>query len=121
MTRIDEDLKKKLSPQDQSTVTEMSEEGGLVDMIKLSFLGSGAWLTYYIYIIGFAAFFAAVYLTVNFLATADIKTSITYAVGINVCVLILVIVKIIGWQNMLHLELMREIKRLEMRVMKLSK
>ena len=121
MTKIDEDLKNQLNEDDQTEIKKIDHEGGLFDLIKLSFSGAGSWLTYYLYIAGFAAFFAGVYLYINFTATTDIKTSLAYVVGINICVLILLMIKLISWQNMYRLELLREIKRIEMRLMLLSK
>jgi hypothetical protein len=121
MTKIDDDIVNKLGDDDQTEISEINKEGGLFDLVSLSFSGTGAWITHYMYIIGFGAFFAAVYLGVNFVAATDLKTSLAYAVGINVCVLILVMVKILSWQNMQRLELLREIKRLEMRIMLLSR
>lgn len=121
MSKIDSEIRRELSDDDQRALNEIDQEGGLVDLIGLSFQGSGAWLTYYMYIVGFAAFFAGIYLYVNFAATTDLKTSIAYAIGIIICVFVLFTVKIIGWQNMQRLELLREIKRIEMRIMLLSK
>jgi len=121
MSKIDDELKSRLNSKDQKAVDELDREGGLTDLVSLSFSGTGSWITYYMYFVGFAAFFAAVYLYVNFAATADIKTSLAYGIGIVICVLVLVMVKILSWQNMQRLELLRELKRIEMRVMQLSK
>jgi hypothetical protein len=121
MNKIDEEIKSGLSPHDKDDMQEIEQEGGLVDLIGLSVTGPSAWLTYYMYTVGFGAFFAAVYLYVGFLAAADLKTSLAYALGIIICVFILFTVKIVGWQNMQRLEILREIKRVEMRIMRLSK
>ena len=121
MNKIDTELENKLSLEDQHTLNEINQECDLFDLIRLSFSGNGAWLTYFMYLIGFAAFFAAVYLYVNFAASTDLKSSLAYAVGIFICVFILFTVKILGWQNMQRLELLREIKRVEMRLMLLAK
>ncbi len=121
MNKIDKELEAKLSLDEQRNMNEISQEGDLVDLLRLSFSGNSAWITYVTYLIGFAAFFAAVYLYVNFSASTDLKTSLAYVVGIFICVFVLFTVKILGWQNMQRLELLREIKRVEMRIMLLSK
>ena len=120
MNNIDEEIRKALTQEDQKTMEAIDKEGGIFDLIGLSFSGPQAWLTYYMYAIGFLAFFAGVYLYVQFASTTDLKMGLAYTIGIMICVSILVTIKIIGWQNMQRLELLREIKRLEMRMMLLS-
>jgi hypothetical protein len=43
--------------------------------------------------------------------------ALMWTIGIIVCLFILAIIKVISWTHMQKLELMREIKRLEARVM----
>ncbi len=117
MSKIDDNIRSELSNEDKQSMQAIDNEGGLFDLIRLGFSGPSAWINYYMYIIGFVAFFAAVYLTVNFNTALDLKTSLAYVLGINICCLILVTIKILGWQNMQRLEILREIKRVEMRLM----
>lgn len=121
MTKIDEEIKSGLNAHAKEQLQEMEQEGGLGDLISLSVSNTSAWLTYYMYTVGFAAFIAAIYLYVGFARSADLKTSLAYAIGIVICVFILFTVKILGWQNMQRLEILREIRRVEMRIMLLSK
>ena len=74
-------------------------------------------MTYYIYFVGLAVSAALVYVVLRYLGTSDIKTSLNWALLIIGCMFVLTMVKILGWQQIQKMELMREIKRLEMRIM----
>lgn len=117
MNDIDEEIKKALSKEDQKALDEIGNEAGLFEVIGLSFSGRQAWLTYYMYGFGFATFSAGVWMSTKFFASTDIKTSLEWMLGIIVCLFGLAIVKVLSWQQMQKLEILREIKRLEMRIM----
>jgi len=120
MNNIDEEIKKALSKADHKAPDQIGEESGLFEIIGLSFSGRQAWLTYTIYALGFATFITGVWMSTKFFASTDIKTSLAWLLGIIVCLFGLAIVKVISWQQMQKLEILREIKRLEMRIMLLS-
>lgn len=117
MNNIDEEIRKALSKEDQKTLDEMGNGAGLFEVIGLSFAGRQAWITYYMYAIGFAAFGLGVWMSTKFFTSTDIKSSLEWLLGIIVCLFALTIIKVISWQQMQKLEILREIKRLEMRIM----
>lgn len=117
MNDIDEEIKKALSKEDQRALEEIGKEAGLFEVIGLSFSGRQAWLTYYMYAFGFATFIAGAWMSTKFFASTDIKTSLEWMLGIILCLFGLAIVKVISWQQMQKLEILREVKRLEMRIM----
>ena len=86
-------------------------------MMGMTFRGKQAWITWYMYALGFATFVLGLYFLDRYFAATDIKTSLTWALGIMTCLSVLIVIKVVGWQQMMKMELMREIKRLEMRVM----
>ena len=118
MSNIDEEIRKALTQEDQKSLADLKDnEMGVFEALALSFQGKQAWVTWYSYILGFAAFFAGVYCATRFFATEDLKLSLAWALGIIVCLFMLAIIKVIGWQQLLKHELLREIKRLEMRLL----
>jgi hypothetical protein len=58
---------------------------------------------------------ALVFCTLNFFAVSDLKASLTWAMGVLFCGPGLVIVKTGSWQQMQTQDLLREIRRLELR------
>lgn len=117
MTDIDEEIRQALTDEDQKAIDEIDNEAGLFELIGMTFKGKQAWITYYIYFVGFAVAGAGVYFIIQYLGTSDIKSSLTYALLIITCLFIIAILKLFSWQQMQKLELLREIKRLEMRIM----
>jgi len=117
MNDIDEKIRKALSEEDQKLLDEIDDEAGLFDMMAMSFKGKLAWITWYMYILGITVFFAGLYFLSEFLAAEELKESLGWALAVIACMAFFIIIKIVGWQQLLRGELMREIKRLEMRVM----
>ena len=117
MNAIDEEIRKALQEEDQQALAQLDDEAGLFEMLGMSFHGKQAWMTWYMWIMGFAAFAVGIYFFLQFLDTSDVKAALTWTIGIMVCLFILAIIKVISWTQMQKLELMREVKRLEARVM----
>lgn len=117
MNNIDEQIRNALDAEDRKAIAEIDDGAGLFEMISLTFKGKQAWMAYYMYFVGLAVFAALVYFVVQYLGTSDIKTSLNWALLIIGCMFVLTMVKILGWQQIQKMELMREIKRLEMRIM----
>lgn len=117
MTNIDEQIRQALTEEDKKAIDEIDSEAGLFELIGMTFKGKQAWITYYIYFAGLVVAAAGVYFIIQYLGTSDIKSSLTYALLIITCLFIIAILKIFSWQQMQKLELLREIKRLEVRIM----
>lgn len=115
MTSIDDQIRKMLSDEDRRMVDELDDQAGLFDMLGMAFKGRQAWMTWYMWIMGLLAFVAGLFCLYQFFATNDLKLAMAWMLGINVCLSFIIIIKIIGWQQMQKLELMREIKRMELR------
>lgn len=120
MNSIDEQIRKALAAEDQKAIDEIDEEAGLFEMIGMSFKGKQAWLSYYMYGMGMVIAGAGVYFLFQYFATTDIKNSLSWGLAIIACMLTISMIKIMAWQQMQKIELMREIKRLEMRVMMIA-
>lgn len=117
MKDIDEQIRQALSQEDQELLANSENEAGLFDLVGMSFKGKKAWMTWYMWIMGFVVFFLGLYALNLFLGEADLKTSIGWALVIIACMFVLMLIKIISWQQMNKLEIMRELKRLELRIL----
>jgi hypothetical protein len=115
MNTIDEQIKKVFSKEGQEALDKQAKQAGLFEVITLSFSGRQAWFTYTIYALSFATFIAGGWMSTKFFASSDIKTSLEWLLGVIACLFGLTIIKLIGWQQMQKLEILTEIKRLEMR------
>lgn len=117
MHDIDEKIRQALTEADKKAIDEISSGTGLFELIGMSFKGKQAWMMYYMYLLGFVVFLLLVYCTVQFFNTQDLKMSLSWGLGILTCMFMIMLVKIMAWQQMFKLELLRELKRLEMRLM----
>ena len=117
MSDIDEKIRNALMAEDQKAIDEIDDGAGLFELIGLTFKGKQAWMTYYMYFLGLVVATALVYFVIEYLGAAAIKTSLNWALLILGCLFMITLIKILGWQQIQKAELLREIKRLEMRIM----
>ena len=117
MSDIDEKIRNALMAEDQKAIDEIDDGAGLFELIGLTFKGKQGWISYYMYFLGLVVATALVYFVTQYLGAADIKTSLNWALLILGCLFIITLIKILSWQQIQKAELLREIKRLEMRIM----
>ncbi len=117
MSDIDEQIRNALAAEDQKAIDEMNDGAGLFELVGLTFKGKQAWISYYMYFLGIVVTAAFVYFVIQYLAADDLKTSLNWALLILGCLFIITSIKVLGWQQLQKAELLREIKRLEMRIM----
>ena len=117
MQDIDEKIRSNLNDEDQKIMDEIDRGTGFFDLLGMGFKGKQAWMMYYMYFLGFVVFAALIYFVMQFFDTDDLKTSLAWALAIITCLFLIMLVKIMAWQQLFKLELLRELKRLEMRLM----
>lgn len=117
MSNIDDKIRSALSAEDQKALADINDDAGLFELIGLTFKGKQAWLSYYMYFLGLLVTAAFIYFVYQYLGTSDIKSSLNWALLIIGCGFMFTLIKVLGWQQIQRAELMREIKRLEMRIM----
>ena len=115
MNDIDEKIRKALNKEDQKILDQFGAEPGPIGMVLDTFKGNQWWFTLGIWVFGFAVFALLIVFGFNYFAAEDLKTSMTWGIGILLSGMGLVIVKVGAWQQMQTQTLMREIKRLELR------
>ncbi len=120
MSDIDSQIRDALSAEDQAALNAIKDEAGLFELVGMSFRSKNAWLTWIIWIAGFVVFVLGLYFLGLFLDSTDLKTSLGWALAIIACMLTISLIKVFAWQQLFKLELMREIKRLELRLLSLK-
>jgi hypothetical protein len=104
---------------------EMEHDSGREDslrrMIASAFEARTRVYTLIVGIIVAAATTAAVWVTILFFRTDEVRDMILYATLFNTCMLVIASVRLFLWQLLLRQGVMREIKRLELRLLELAK
>lgn len=116
MSDIDNKIRNALNEDEKRMITELQEQAGFFDMLGMALRGKQAWITWYMWILGFIVFVLGVYFFIQFLDSEDLKTSLAWILGIHICISVTITIKVISFTQMQKLELMREIKRLELRL-----
>ena len=98
---------------------------GYFDLLKASFHGRQAWVTYYLYILGLATLALFIYCLTGYLVSESIDSSLSsslnssldWALGLIACMFVFTLIKIIAFEQLLKFEMLRELKRIEFRLM----
>ena len=98
---------------------------GYFDLLKASFHGRQAWVTYYLYILGLATLALFIYCLTGYLASesvdsslnSSLNSSLDWALGLIACMFVFTLIKIIAFEQLLKFEMLRELKRIEFRLM----
>ena len=101
---------------------ELIDRGeGYFDLLKASFHGRQAWVTYYLYILGLATLALFIYCLTGYLASesvdSSLNSSLDWALGLIACMFVFTLIKIIAFEQLLKFEMLRELKRIEFRLM----
>ena len=115
MNEIDKKIRLALNAEDQKILDKFGDEHGIITMVADSFKGKQWWFAVGMWVFGLLAFVVMIYCGLKYFATEDLKSSLNWALGILLCAMGIVIVKIGSWQQLQMQTLLREIKRLELR------
>ena len=99
---------------------DLPEEETFRQMIAQSFRSKMRWMIMLLYVEGFAICGVIIWAAMKLYAAQEIKQMIVYSMTIILCAVVMVIIKVIGWQQMNRASLMREIKRLELQLVRLQ-
>jgi peptidoglycan/LPS O-acetylase OafA/YrhL len=117
MNDIDAQIKQALSEEERQLIDDSTNQAGLFELLGMSFKGKQAWMMWYMWIAGIGVFALGLYFLSLFFAADDIKTSLAWALAIVACMAAMIVIKTISWIQMSKLEVIREIKRLELRLL----
>jgi hypothetical protein len=100
---------------------DSAREDSLRHMIASAFEARTRVFTMISAIFKIAALAAAVWVAILFFQTDEIRKMILYATVFNTCMLIIATMRLFLWQLLLRQGVMREIKRLELRLLEFAK
>lgn len=120
MTHIDDAIRQALSAEDAKLLDAFGAEQGLHNQLLQTFQGRLWWVNVFGWILGFALFAALCYCVWRFLGTPDLREMLIWGVAVGVAFTGLAMVKIWFFLEMQKNAIIREVKRLELQVARLS-
>ena len=125
---LDQKIRATLAEHDsklQKEIEVIDRGEGYFDLLKASFHGRQAWVTYYLYILGLATLALFIYCLTGYLASESVDSSLNssrnssldWALGLIACMFVFTLIKIIAFEQLLKFEMLRELKRIEFRLM----
>jgi uncharacterized membrane protein len=117
MNELDEKIRAALSAEEQQALETLDEQLGLFQMLGMALKGKQAWMTWYMWILGLVVSVLGLYCLSQFLGSDDVQQQLAWMLAIQACLAVIIVIKVLAWQQLQKLELMREIKRLELQVM----
>lgn len=118
MENIDELIKKALSEEETDLMKRIEDES-LLDMMLMNFRGKLRWLAYYTMGLILVFFGLGIFCLVEFLNAESIRDMILWGSGMFGSLLMVSLLKMWNWMQMDKNALVREIKRLELRIAQL--
>ena len=116
---IDKLIKETLT-QEEAIFYDGLEEQGLWDMIVGIFQGKLGWLVVVMNIINLIVFGILIYCFVQFFNVTETNELIKWGLGIVICIVFNVMIKLYAWMQMDKNAILREMKRLELQISSLS-
>ncbi len=117
MNDIDDKIRQALSAEDQKLINEISDDPSLFELISLSFKSK---LKYYIMLVwlvqGFIFSFA-IYSAFQYFDSQEVLERITWATVFLLSIIVVSFAKIWYWLELSKIDIKRDIKRLELRIL----
>jgi hypothetical protein len=120
MTSIDEAIRKALSDEDARLLERFGADLPLPQQLQDSFRGHLGWLNAISWAAGFAIFGGGLYCGWRFLQAPDTAAMLRWAVGLLLCAMGLMLIKLFAWLELEKNAVVREVKRLELQVARLA-
>ncbi len=117
---IDQLIKETLTKEEAKFYDALDEQN-VFQMIGGVFGGKNKWIIIIMNIVVFIAFGFFIYCVVQFLNTETTNELIKWSVGGVICLLMISMIKIFIWMQMDKNSIIRELKRLELQILTLSK
>jgi hypothetical protein len=120
MTDIDDAIRGALSEEDARLLERFRADLPLPQQLMDSFRGQLAWLNVLSWIMGFVIFAVGVYCAWRFLTVSDVAAMLRWALGVIIAGMGLQLIKLFSWMEIEKNAIVREVKRLELQVARLS-
>ncbi len=105
---------------DPALADPMTEEG-VFEMLAQVFRGRRRWLNLYGFVLTFAFFILSVYCAVQFFGAVETQPQIAWATGFLFTSMAVAMLKLWFWMEMQKNTVLREIKRLELQMLRAAK
>ncbi len=121
MSNIDQEIREALMAGDSEELQELGTEQNLFEMTMGTFRGRNRWWTVYGVVLMFALMAAAVFSVLQLLGTPDSHEIVIYGALLVFSMMAIGFIKIWFWMAMNRNAVIREILRLELRIVEISK
>lgn len=121
MSNFDNDLRNALAAEGEEMAYDLEKEEGLREMIARSFQGKTRWMAMLVWFESLMFTGLAVFAAIRFFQVDGLKDSIFYAALFLTLMLVIVLAKVWYWMLMNRNCVQRDIKRLELRILELSR
>lgn len=118
MTNFETRLKESLTAEDEAFLRNLEEGVSLFGQLGSTFSGPMKLWTAFAFLLSFAFFGLAVWCFVEMLGTEDVREMLLWFTGVFGGMLSVAMIKIWFWMRMNHLALLRELKRIELRLVR---
>ncbi|MFN7163220.1 MAG: DUF6768 family protein [Hyphomonas sp.] len=116
MTSFETRLKEGLTAEDEAFLKNLEEGESLFGQLGATFSGPMKFWTGFAFVLSFAFFGLAVWCFVQMLGTEDLRQMLLWLTGVFGGMLSVAMIKIWFWMRMNHLAVLRELKRIELRL-----
>lgn len=120
MTKLDHAIRQALSAEDAEFLARFGTDQPLHSQLLDTFSGQFRWLNVFAAIITFAMFGLSVYCAWRLFGASELREAMLWSTGVGVTVLAVAMLKIWFWMELHKNQIMREVKRLELQVARLS-
>ena len=120
MSKLDDAIRQALSREDAALLEGLGADQPLHSQLMETFKGKLAWMNIVGWIAGFAVAAVMFYCVWQFVNAAEIRDMLMWGGGAALATAGLVLIKIWFWMEMQKNSVVREIKRLELQVARLS-
>ncbi len=113
MSDFDDKLRRAL---EDGRPIELDQQDSLRELLAQSFKVQKRWMVLFLWAEGLTLMVVGIWAIVRLYHAQELKPLIVWSTVLIVCAVFYVLVKVIGWQWMNKYSILREIKRLELRI-----
>jgi Family of unknown function (DUF6768) len=118
MSRFEDRLLTSLNAEDEAFLQELEQDTGLFEQMGMTFSGPLRYWTAFAFIISFLIFGLSMWAGYNMLQAESVKMVVLWGALFGWASLGVAMLKIWFWMRMNHLNVLRELKRIELRLVK---
>ena len=120
MNELDKRIRAALSREDAEALDDLGGEPSMFTMVLETFRGRHRWFVWLTVFWSLVFLALSIFSAVQFFKTEDARDMLLWGLGFIVCLSVVSMLKIWFWMEMNKNAIMREIKRLELQVARLS-